>query len=64
MADFQLPSDGSVIVIDDKISEAIPLIKLLSKKGIATTYYSGKDTELPLQPLQKIRLAFVDIQLF
>lgn len=64
MADFQLPSDGSVIVIDDKIEEALPLIKLLSKKGIATTYYSGKDSELPSIPIQKVRLAFVDIQLF
>jgi len=66
MADFQLPSDGSVLIVDDKIEEALPLIKLLSQKGIAFTYFSGKNTELPpvLNRNQKIRLVFVDIQLF
>jgi hypothetical protein len=64
MINLQLPSDGSVIIVDDKIEEALPLIKLLSKKGIASVYYSGKDEELPEVPVQKVRLAFVDIQLF
>ncbi|MCK9411690.1 MAG: hypothetical protein M0Q53_05265 [Prolixibacteraceae bacterium] len=64
MSRVQLPSDGSVLIIDDKIDEALPIIKLLSKKGISTTYYSGKDSEIPEIAVQKIRLAFVDIQLF
>jgi hypothetical protein len=64
MSGYQLPTDGSVIIIDDIIGEALPLIKLLSQKGIASTYYTGRDTDLPKSPTQKIRLAFVDIQLF
>lgn len=65
MANFQFPSDGSVVIIDDKINDALPLIQLLSKKGIAATYYSGtNDNELPNAASQKIRYAFVDIQLF
>lgn len=64
MINLQLPSDGSVIIIDDRIGEVLPLIKLLSKKGIASTYFSGRDEELPANPVQKVRLAFVDIQLF
>lgn len=64
MANFQFPSDGSVVIIDDKIKDALPLIQLLSKRGIASTYYSGNDNELPAEPIQKIRYAFVDIQLF
>jgi hypothetical protein len=64
MEEFQIPSDGSVLIIDDRIDDIIPLIQLLSKKGIATTYYSGKDSDLPEVPTQKIRLVFADIQLF
>lgn len=64
MKDYQFPLDGSVVIIEDKIEEAMPLIKLLSQKGIAATYYTGADHELPTKPIQKIRLAFVDIQLF
>ena len=65
MESFQLPKDGSVVIIDDVIEEALPLIQVLAKKGISSTYYSGtKDSELPDSPSQKIRLAFIDIQLF
>lgn len=64
MKNYQFPSDGSVVILEDKVEEALPLIKLLSQKGIAATYYTGADTELPDKPMQKIRLAFVDIQLF
>ncbi|GEM_PF-3282234 len=64
MKNYQFPLDGSVVIIEDKIEEALPLIKLLSHEGIATTYYTGADLELPKKPIQKIRLAFVDIQLF
>lgn len=65
MGEFQPPRDGSVLIIDDRVEEALPLMKLLSQDGIAFTYYSGtKDSELPEKPVQKIRLAFIDIQLF
>lgn len=65
MSNVILPESGSVVVIDDQINEALPIIKLLSKKGIASTYYSGSnDDELPASPLQKIRIVFLDLQLF
>lgn len=64
MTEFIFPADGSVLVVDDKPEDALPLIELLSSKGIASTYYSGDDTKLPSQPKQKVRLAFFDIQLF
>lgn len=65
MSNFQFPSDGSVVIIDDKINDALPLIQLLSSKGIATTYYTGtNNNELPDVASQKIRYAIVDIQLF
>ena len=64
MADYRLPSDGSVVIIDDIIEEAIPLMQLLSKNGIASVYYSGERIkELPDNPLSKVRLVFSDIRL-
>lgn len=61
---FYLPSDGSVVIVDDNIGDALPLIRLLSKEGVSSTYYSGTDDdELPANPIQKVRLAFFDIQL-
>lgn len=65
MKEFFLPADGSVLVVDDKAEDALPLIELLSSKGLASTYYSGTDdNKLPPRPIQKVRLAFFDIQLF
>jgi len=64
MTGFFLPADGSVLIVDDKTEDALPLIELLSSKGIACTYYSGADEKLPPEPTQKVRLAFFDIQLF
>jgi hypothetical protein len=59
-----LPTNGSVVVIDEKPEEALPIIKALSKSGISTTYYTGiKDEEFPNEPSQIIRLAFLDLQL-
>jgi len=64
MGEFQLPENGSVLIIDENIDEAMPLIKLLSKQGIASVYLSGKESEMPEKPFTKIRLAFIDIQLY
>jgi hypothetical protein len=58
-----LPSDGSIIVIDDKQDHAMPLLKLLGSQGVASTYYTGNHGDLPTLPCQKVRLAFLDIQL-
>lgn len=65
MTDFVLPVDGSIVVVDDKLEDAIPLIELLSSRGVACTYYSGTDDkQLPNSTLNKVRIAFFDIQLF
>ncbi|MFW9872475.1 MAG: hypothetical protein ACFFG0_05175 [Candidatus Thorarchaeota archaeon] len=59
-----LPENGSVVIIDDRPEEALPIIKSLSKKGISTTYYPGNDKNLlPSAPTQTIRLVFLDLQL-
>lgn len=59
-----LPETGSVVIIDDKANQAIPILKALSKKGISATWYPGtSEDDLPSQPSQIIRLAIVDLQL-
>ncbi len=64
MYHIDIPKNGSVVIIDDKIKEVIPLFNILSKAGISFTYYSGTDLEeLPEKPIQTIRAVFLDIQL-
>lgn len=59
-----IPENGSVVVIDDQPTEALPIVKALSKKGIATTYYQGNIKEdLPEAPVQNVRLLFLDLQI-
>jgi hypothetical protein len=59
-----LPENGSVVIIDDKPNEALPILKAFSKRGISVTYYQGyNQDELPDAPVQNIRLAIVDLQL-
>ena len=53
---------SKVVVIDDQINEALPLIKLLSEKGATTLYYSGVPEEMPENPLVGIRLVFCDLR--
>jgi hypothetical protein len=59
---MNLPQNGRVVVIDDKIDEGLPLVKVLAKKGVPTTYFTGLDKdELPSEPIQDVRLVFLDI---
>lgn len=56
------PRCGKVLVIDDQVEEAMPLLKLLGKKGVPTMYYSGTLSELPESPFNEIRLVFCDLK--
>lgn len=56
------PRCGKVLVIDDLITEAMPLLNLLGRKGVPAMYYSGKLSELPRTPFDEIRLVFCDLK--
>lgn len=56
------PRCGKVLVIDDQIEEAMPLLNLLGKKGVPAMYYSGSLSELPESPFNEIRLVFCDLK--
>ncbi len=61
---MNIPESGRVVVIDDKDDEALPLVKVLAKKGIPILYYTGlKQEELPTKPIAGVRIIFLDVVL-
>ena len=56
------PTCGKVVIVDDQVEEAKPLIKLLSKRGVPTLYFSGDCSDLPESPLMGVRLVFCDLK--
>ncbi len=61
---MNLPGNGSVVIIDDRVEEALPLLKVLSKHQVPVTYFmGGEPDELPEQPISNIRLLFLDLNL-
>ena len=60
---MNLPMNGGVVVIDDNMREALPLLKQLSKEGISYSYYDGTPHDYPENPLDSVRIVFTDMQL-
>lgn len=62
-SEFVFPLNGKVVIIDDNIEEAMPLMNVLSKHHISFTYFDGKKDNLPEKPVDNVRIIFLDIQL-
>lgn len=60
---MSLPVGGKIVVIDDEMEEAMPLIEALSRKGYSVNYFSGDDSKLPAEPSADVRVVFLDIEL-
>lgn len=60
---MDLPKNGSVVIIDDQMTEALPLMNALSKRGVSYSYYDGKSRNYPVEPLDSVRLIFLDMHL-
>lgn len=58
-----LPKSGRVIILDDKINQALPLINALSKNNTATAYFSGDVSTAPDNTFKDVRVLFLDINL-
>ena len=60
-----LPNNGSIVILDDKYTEAEPLIKFLSKNNKSFRYYDGNPENLPSNTNEKeaTRLVFLDYNL-
>lgn len=61
---MQFPRCGKVLVIDDRIEEAMPLLSILGQKGVSTIYFSGMQEEFPETPFNEIRLVFCDLKFY
>jgi hypothetical protein len=63
---MQLPMNGRIVIVDDNIHEAAPIIEILSKRRIPFNYYSGtKSAEFPDLPNEnKLRVLFLDLNIF
>lgn len=59
-----LPTNGKVVIFDDKYDEVKNLLKALSKQKIPYLYYQSEDgDDLPEDPVENIRLVFLDLEL-
>lgn len=59
-----IPINGRIAIVDDKIDQALPLMRVLSKNNIPYSFYKGDDCDcLPLKPENDIRILFLDINL-
>ncbi|REG92956.1 hypothetical protein [Flavobacterium aquicola] len=59
-----LPTNGKVVIFDDKYDEVKSLLKALSKQKIPYLYYQSEDgDDLPDNPVENIRLIFLDLEL-
>lgn len=58
-----LPKSGRVIILDDKINQALPLINALSKNNTATAYFNGDVGTAPDNTFKDVRVLFLDINL-
>lgn len=60
---MELPKNGGIVIIDDKIAEAVPLMNALAKRGVAYSYFDGKPKNYPKYPLDCVRFVFLDMHL-
>ena len=52
-----------VVVVDDQPTESVPIMKILSKLGVGALYFEGNLSELPSNPINGIRVVFIDMDL-
>ena len=60
---MNLPMSGRVVIVDDEFQEALPLIRTLSQRRVAVTFFRGRLEDLPSEPFKDVRIVFLDIVL-
>ncbi|MHC3032960.1 hypothetical protein [Acinetobacter nosocomialis] len=62
---MSFPINGRIIIIDDQVEQALPLIKYLSKYNYSFKYFNGSISDLPNpdQGFDDIRVVFLDLNL-
>jgi hypothetical protein len=52
-----------VVVVDDDQNEASTLVLALARLGIGAWHFNGDEDQLPIRPLEGVRLVFLDLRL-
>lgn len=59
-----IPLNGRIAIVDDRIEQALPLMRIFAKNNIPYVFYKGNDIEyLPEQPENDIRILLLDLNL-
>jgi hypothetical protein len=59
-----LPLNGRIVIVDDSIEQALPLMVELGKRRLSYSYYDGHSENLPPEGVSDgVRLVFLDINL-
>lgn len=59
-----LPINGRIVIIDNSIKQALPLMKEFGKLRLSYSYYDGTPENLPQEGSSvDVRLVFLDINL-
>ena len=59
-----LPINGRIVIIDNSINQALPLMKEFGKLRLSYSYYDGTVDSLPEEGMEEdVRLVFLDINL-
>lgn len=59
---MSISTSHTVLIIDNEYIEALPIIKIMNKKGIPTIYWDGNVDTKPGSPLKGIRFLFLDMR--
>lgn len=59
-----IPLNGRIAIVDDKIEQASPLMRVFAKNNIPYVYYEGTNPDyFPEKPENDIRILFLDLNL-
>ena len=60
-----IPINGRVAIVDDKIEQALPLMRVFAKNNIPYVFYEGNNYNyFPETPEHYIMILFLDLNLF
>lgn len=59
---MSIGANHTVLIIDNEYIEALPIIKIMDKKGVPSIYWNGNVETKPVSPLKGIRFLFLDMR--
>ncbi|WP_299531817.1 hypothetical protein [Ulvibacterium sp.] len=60
---MKLPTNGRIVLVDNRYEEISPIVDFLSRNRIPYNYFSGEMDKLPDNPTNSVRIIFLDLQI-